>query len=211
MRVLAGSALILAAAAAGLTAGALAAVPARSPRCRPGVPCAGPLGGHALFAAPFGGYVGWRSADGSFALRYVAAQWRIASQGTGVLRLQGPPGPSALIVSGGPDPGTSTAGLLAHAASSLQGQLLGMSADTARADAILGAGAGTAPGAAAVYRATIATPQGPGDPVTVDLLAARSAGRAVTVTVIVPASDAQTASDVIRRADDVINSIGFGP
>ena len=208
-RILAGSALILVAAAAGVTVSAVAAAPQRVARCRPGVPCAGPLSGHALLTAPFGGYSAWRSADGSIGLRYVSAQWRVASQAGGVLRLQGPPGPSALIVSGGPDPGTSAQALIGRAVSALQGQLLGMSADTAPADEILGAAVGTVPGAAAVYRATIATPQGPGDPVTVDLLAARSGGRAVTVTVIVPASDARTASDVVRRADDIVNAVGF--
>lgn len=210
-RVLAGAGLIGVAAAAGLAVAALEAPVPRAPVCRPGLPCGGPPVAHLAVGTPFAGYTGWQSRALGFSLRFETAHWQIAGAGPTTLRLRGPSGPSAVYLQGFAASGASPAALIARAVAGLQGQLLGLAPDTARADQVLGPGVGLMPGAGAVYRATTATPQGPGDPVAVALLAAQAEGRALVVTVITPAADATTTADVLDRADDTINSIRFAP
>ena len=136
----------------------------------------------------------------------MTGQWTVAAHAADRIVLQSSDGISEITVQVAPAPATPP-GLIAARVSALEGQLLGLSLDTSRADRILGPGVALVPGIGSVYRATTNLPQAPDTPVAVALLASRVGTTAVLATVITPANNPGEQATIFEQADDVINSI----
>jgi ribosomal protein L32 len=192
----------------GFAVGAVAAPAARTPACRPGVPCAeqSTVAG-AEFAFP--GYTLWQSSAYGYSLRYSDDDWSVGNQGSAGIELQAADGFSVLLVQSRPSSRTTPSAAISGELATLKGQLLGLTADARRSDQLLGTNVGLIPGPGSVYTATIASPQGPQDPVSIAIVAASSGGLTVWTTVITPGNNTQDQQAVFERADDVINSIRF--
>lgn len=190
--------------AVALASGALAAPRGLSPRCRPGVPCGTPPPGP---SAPLD-YVSWQSRGLGFALRYDPHDWSQASAGADELVLEPSGGRiGSLTVAAVPAREATAAALLARRVASLQGQLLGLAPDPFPGDQLLGTNVGFQPGPGAVYAATVSTPQGPQDPVTLAVIAAGNARMSIVVTAVGAGNDVAERSELFLSADDIINSI----
>jgi hypothetical protein len=199
--------LVFASAGVALAIVALATPAGPQARCQTGVRCGSPPIAHALAAFP--GYTTWESSSLGYSLRYRSEQWSIVSQSPDQVVLGTGSGVSQLTVTGVSVDGESLQSLIDGRVSDLQGQLLGLSAETAADSQILGPNVGLVPGAGAVYRGTIDSPQGPQTPVSVVILAAQQGTLAIIVTVITPANDFSTQATVFGRADDVVDSIEY--
>ncbi len=196
---------VVAAAAIGIAA--LAAPPPRTPPCQPGIPCgAPPIVAQALFTFP--GYTAWQSTGLGYALRY-NKQWSIGSQSADGVALNAAGGIGVLDVRAVHSSQGTPAAMIAAQVSVLRTQLLGLAHDTQPADRILGTNVGLIPGPGAVYAGTVASPQGPQQPVSVVVLAASDDGLTIGVTVVAPGNNPGDQQVVYQQADDVINSIQF--
>ncbi len=193
--------------AAAFGIGALAAPPPRKPPCRPGVPCGTPpIVAQALFTFP--GYTAWQSTGLGYALRY-NKQWSIGSQSADAVTLNAAGGIGLIDVRAVRSSEGTPAAMIVTEVSALRRQLLGLAHDTQPADQILGTNVGLIPGPGAVYAGTVASPQGPQQPVSVVVLAASSDGLTIGVTVVAPGNNPGNQQVVYQQADDVINSIQF--
>jgi ribosomal protein L32 len=188
--------------------GALDAPATRQPLCRPGIPCAQPpIVANALLAFP--GYTAWQSPALHYRLRYGDEDWSVGDQGPSGVELQAADGFSVLLIQARPTAQLSPAAALAGEVSSLKGQLLGLARDERSADQLLGTNVGLLPGPGGVFKATIASPQGPQAPVSVAIVAAAGGGVTIWATVITPGNDVHDQQAVYQRADDVLDSIQF--
>ena len=209
--VLAAGALLVAGAAVAIAV--LAAPAARQPVCRPGVPCGTPpiLSAKATrlaTLATFPGYGVWQSSQLGFALRFDPQVWTITQQGPADVQLQSPGGSGLLEIDGQSASAGAPAQMLLDEESTLRGELLGFTADTAPADQLLGSGVGLRAGAGGVFDATIATPQAPQTPVAVAIETAGDGAVTIAAIVVTPTgNDPQTQAAVLAQADDIIDSV----
>ncbi len=185
---------------------ALAAPPAPKPKCTRGLQCGSPpIEPRALFAFP--GYTLWQSPGLGYSLRYNANDWQVANQSPTAVVLQAGDGFSVLGVNGLPESQATPAALMNQTISSLQGQLLGLASDSSLSDQLLGTNVGLTPGPGGVYTATVASPQGPQEPVSVAIMAAGNGSVSIDAAVITPGNNAQDQAAVYQQADDIINSV----
>ena len=189
----------------------LSAPPARTPACRPGIPCGAPPTPQpqALTAAvdpPFAGYRSWQSSSLGYSLTYDPHYWQLESENTGSIELQGGDGVSTIVING-TSARTTPAALIAGKLDALRGDLLGLQSDTSPADQLLGSHVGTVSGLGSVYRGTINTPQAPDTTVPIALIGA-SDGRLTIVATVV--ADPHNVAFIYQQADAIIASIQWG-
>ena len=190
---------------------AVAAVAAPAPRqtqCQQGTVCgAPPIGAQALFAFP--GYTVWRSSDLHYSLRYPNSIWSVGNQNADDVVLDADNGDGAIIVRGARASQANPAAMIRAQVSSVQSQLLGVARDTHPSDQLLGTNVGLVPGPGVIYGGTIASPQGPQQPVVVAILAASTGGVTIGVMTVAPANNPGAAQQIFALADDIIDSVEF--
>jgi hypothetical protein len=192
----------------GFAVGAIAAPGSRQTQCQAGTVCgAPPILSQALFAFP--GYTAWRSSGLHYSLRYRSADWSVGNHNADDVVLDAGNGAGVLIVNGVRASQASPAAVIRAQVSSIQSQLLGLARDTRASDQLLGTNVGLVPGPGAVYGGTIASPQGPQQPVVVAILAASSGGVTIGVIAIAPANNPGAQQQVFQQADDIIDSVEF--
>jgi ribosomal protein L32 len=181
----------------------------RKPPCKLGQQCGRPpILGHVRVV--FQGYTPWQSTALGYALRFDSARWRIGSQSPTDMSLQADDGVSTISFHGAPTAQASPRRLIDESVASLQGQTLGLVPDSDRSDTLLGSGVGLRPGAGNVYQATTSTPQGPGTPIAIAIMAATDGRVTIAVTVTAPANNPDQKQRIFGRADDIVNSVQWG-
>ncbi len=191
---------------AGFVIAALASPGPPKPRCKSHRQCGAPPIAPQVVAPTFPGYTPWQSSGLGYSLRYQSGQWQVAQQSADGVELQSPDGSSILLVQGVKSAQASTA--LHQQISNLQGQLLGLAADTNASDVLTGQPeVGLRPGPGGAYTATISSPQGPQAPVDLAVMAAADGDVTVVVTAVAPADNQDQRAAAYQGADDVIDSI----
>lgn len=185
----------------------LAAPGSPKPRCKTHLQCGAPPLAPQASLPTFAGYTPWVSSALGYSLRFLSNQWQVSQQNSDAVELQSPDGSSLVIVQGEPASQDSPAALLNNQLSSLKGELLGLSTDSAPADQVLGTQVGLRPGPGAAYTATVSSPQGPQEPVDLALMAASDGHITIVVTAIAPSDNLDQKASAYQGADDIIDSI----
>jgi len=208
--------LLLAALGAALVAGAaVAAVAAHAPppaktRCKLHAKCgAPPITPHLLTVFP--GFTGWQSSVLGYSLRYDDRVWSVANQTGSGVELEAGNGEVEVFFRGAPQGQLDPSALLDSEVSALKGQLLGFKQDRNTADQILGANVGLRPGSGGVYDGAITSPQGPQTPVSIAIMSAGDGRVSIAVVVVLHSRDPEQRHFADAAADDVIDSVEWGP
>ncbi len=205
----AGTAIAVVAAIA-LVAAAIAAPLRHKPRCGANRPCGSPpiLG---VSQAVFPGYTDWRSPAYGYSLRFVSGQWKIANDSRTDVSLENGDGISTISFHAAPATRATPSELIDQTLTALRGQTLGLVSDTDPGDTLLGTGVGLRPGPGSAYSATTTTPQGPNTPVSIALMGATDGRLSIVVSVTASANDPDSRQRVYEQADDIVNSVRWGP
>ena len=189
--------------------GAVAAPGALQPRCTPGRACGGPPPP----LAPLAANAAYRDPDGGWSFDYPPGTFVVsATHDAGVeLRTKESVGRSLTVdVRVAPASDGDAAAALTKRASDLGTEILALAPDKAPEHAVLGAMVGYRRGVAGVYGGTVDSPQGPGQAITVVVLAAGDGRTVATVTAASTERDADRRRQVLGLADGILQSFRFG-